>query len=88
MLANLVLWRSIYEFESRLYVDAIRAGPFSEPRIYSGESVDKFVLKCDLRALAISRQDYSRSARNICVISLIKSAKELSQVTVVIAATN
>jgi inner membrane protein len=53
-LANLVLWRSIYEFEGRLYVDAIRAGLFSEPRIYPGESIEKFVLERDLSTLPAS----------------------------------
>ncbi len=53
-LANLVLWRSIYQFEGKLYVDAIRVGLFSEPRIYPGESVEKFVLERDLSALPAS----------------------------------
>ncbi|MBL0010391.1 MAG: metal-dependent hydrolase [Nitrosomonas sp.] len=53
-LANLVLWRSIYEFEGRLYVNAIRVGLFSEPRIYPGESIEKFVLERDLSALPAS----------------------------------
>lgn len=50
-LANLVLWRSIYQFEGKLYVDAIRVGLFSEPRIYPGESIEKFVLERDLSTL-------------------------------------
>ncbi|SFE69233.1 metal-dependent hydrolase [Nitrosomonas sp. Nm166] len=53
-LANLVLWRSIYQFEGKLYVDAIRVGLFSEPHIYPGESVDKFVLERDLSTLPAS----------------------------------
>lgn len=53
-LANLVLWRSIYQFEGKLYVDAIRVGLFSEPRIYPGESIEKFVLERDLSALPVS----------------------------------
>lgn len=36
-LANIILWRSIYEYEGRLYVDAIRAG--WETRVYPGSSV-------------------------------------------------
>lgn len=62
-LANLVLWRSIYEFEGRFYVDAIRVGLFSEPLIYSGESVKKFVLERDLLRLPASSvlaQDIAR----------------------------
>jgi inner membrane protein len=53
-LANLVLWRSIYQFEGKLYVDAIRVGLFSEPRVYPGESIEKFVLERDLSTLPVS----------------------------------
>ena len=53
-LANLVLWRSIYQFEGKLYVDAVRVGLFSEPRIYPGESIEKFVLERDLSTLPAS----------------------------------
>lgn len=62
-LANLVLWRSIYEFDGRLYVNAIRVGLFSEPRVYPGEAVDKFVLERDLKGLPASSvlaQDIAR----------------------------
>lgn len=53
-LANLVLWRSIYEHEGRLYVDAIHVGFFSAPHWYPGESIEKFVLEHDLGALPTS----------------------------------
>ena len=53
-LANLVLWRSIYEYDGRLYVDAVRVGLFSEPRIYPGESIEKFVLARDMNGLPSS----------------------------------
>ena len=43
-LANLVLWRSIYETEGEFYVDAIRVGLFAQPRIYPGESIKKFTI--------------------------------------------
>ncbi|WP_293005509.1 metal-dependent hydrolase [Nitrosomonas sp.] len=62
-LANLLLWRSIYEFKGKLYVDAIRVGLFSEPRIYPGESIEKFVMKRDLSTLPVSSvlaQDIAR----------------------------
>ena len=42
-LANLVLWRSIYETEGTFYVDAIRVGVFSGPSIYPGDSINKFI---------------------------------------------
>jgi len=53
-LANMVLWRSIYEHEDRLYVDAIRVGFFSAPHLYPGGSIKKFVLEQDLGALPAS----------------------------------
>jgi inner membrane protein len=53
-LANLVLWRSIYQSEGKLYVDAVRVGLFSEPLIYPGESIKKFVLARDLSAIPAS----------------------------------
>lgn len=53
-LANLVLWRSVYQFDGKLYVDAIRVGLFSEPRVYPGESIEKFVLERDLSTLPVS----------------------------------
>ncbi len=62
-LANLVLWRAIYEFDGKFHVDAIRVGLFSEPRIYPGEAVDKFVLERDLNGLPASSvlaQDIAR----------------------------
>lgn len=62
-LANLLLWRSIYEFEGKLYVDAIRIGLFSKPRIYPGESIEKFVLERDLSTLppaSVLAQDVAR----------------------------
>lgn len=42
-LGNLLLWRSIYEFDGRFYVDAVRVGLFSKPTFYPGESVEKFI---------------------------------------------
>lgn len=62
-LANLVLWRSIYEFDGQFHVDAIRVGLFSEPRVYPGESVEKFVLERDLSGLPVASvlaQDIAR----------------------------
>lgn len=51
-LANLVLWRSIYQVDGQLYVDAIRVGLFSAPRAYEGESIEKFVLERDMGELS------------------------------------
>jgi len=49
-LANLVLWRSVYQSNDRFYVDAIRVG-FDANRIYAGESIDKFKFERDLPQL-------------------------------------
>lgn len=53
-LANLVLWRSIYQTEGRLYVDAIRVGPFSDARVYPGDSIELFDLARDMPELPVS----------------------------------
>lgn len=50
-LANVVLWRSVYMFEHRIYVDAVRVGLFSENIIYEGESVKTMVTQQDLPRL-------------------------------------
>jgi inner membrane protein len=50
-LGNLVLWRSIYQTGGNFFVDAIRVGPLSEPKIYPGDSIKKFVLERDMNGL-------------------------------------
>jgi len=40
-LGNLVLWRSVYVHQDRIYVDAIRVGLFAKNKIFEGESVEK-----------------------------------------------
>jgi inner membrane protein len=62
-LANLILWRSIYETNGEFYIDAIRVGLFSEPRIYPGESIKKFVPHLHLDGLpedSVLAKDISR----------------------------
>lgn len=49
-LANLVLWRSVYQSNDRFYVDAIRVGLDSN-RIYAGETIKKFKFERDLPQL-------------------------------------
>lgn len=41
-LANNLLWRSVYIADNRIYVDAIRLGLFSEDKVYTGDSTEKF----------------------------------------------
>ncbi|MDQ8194543.1 metal-dependent hydrolase [Coraliomargarita sp. SDUM461004] len=40
--ANIVLWRIVYRFEGRYYVDAVRVMPLSEPQFFHGRSVEVF----------------------------------------------
>ena len=47
-LGNLVLWRSVYEFDGQYYVDAIRVGFQGENRIYPGDSISVFDRNTDL----------------------------------------
>ncbi len=53
-LGNLVLWRSIYQTGDKFFVDAIRIGLFSEPTVYPGDSIKKFVLERDMSELPAS----------------------------------
>lgn len=40
-IANLLLWRSVYVHQDKIYVDAIRVGIFSKSKVFEGESVKK-----------------------------------------------
>jgi len=63
-LANLVLWRSVYQADGYIYVDAVRAGIFAENKIYIGNSLA--LLTPDNSAIAPadtrSRNDLNRFA--------------------------
>ena len=50
-LGNLLLWRSVYRDEERIYVDAIRLGLFSDALIYHGESLPIFSFDKDMHWL-------------------------------------
>lgn len=50
-LGNLLLWRSVYRHEERIYVDAVRVGLLAENRIYPGDSVIRFNWPVDLPGL-------------------------------------
>ncbi len=49
--ANLVLWRSVYESEGVFFIDAVRIMPFSSARIYPGGRLAKFDTRRDLPEL-------------------------------------
>ena len=62
-LANLVLWRSVYMHDERMYIDAIRVGLFGGNTIFAGESVARLDLQNDLPALqatSVLRGDIQR----------------------------
>ena len=44
-LGNSFLWRTIYEFEDRYYVDAVWVGLGTERSVYKGSSVEKFTVE-------------------------------------------
>jgi inner membrane protein len=65
-LANLLLWRSVYESDNRFYVDAIRVGLLSEPHVYAGESTEKFIMAKHLHQLpenSVLAKDIARFTR-------------------------
>ena len=43
--ANLLVWRSIYEYDGRIYSDRIRAGFFSAPQVREGRSLPKISME-------------------------------------------
>ena len=40
-LGNLIVWRSVYEYDGNYYVDAVTASPFRDSEIFNGPSVKK-----------------------------------------------
>lgn len=64
-LGNLLLWRSIYQTNGRLYVDSVRVGLISESRVYQGDSVALFKLERDLPDLSPSSVLYKDIQRFI-----------------------
>ena len=64
-LGNLLLWRSVYRYGDRFYVDAVRVGPGGE-RVYAGSSLPRFDVQRDLPGVAadpVLRDDIERFAR-------------------------
>jgi len=58
-LGNLLLWRSVYIHDNRIYVDAIRVGVFAKNQIFEGESLEKFVIERDLQGIEASSVLYN-----------------------------
>lgn len=53
-LANLILWRSVYIHQDRIYVDAIRVGTGSNTKVIKGESLEKFSFSKHLPNIKVS----------------------------------
>ena len=50
-MANLVLWRSVYESDGIFYIDGVRVGVFGGERIYQGNQATRFELERDMPQL-------------------------------------
>lgn len=50
-LGNLLLWRSVYIHQQRIYVDAIRVGVWDENKVFEGDTVAQFTLASDIPGL-------------------------------------
>lgn len=57
-LANLVLWRSTYIYNNRIYVDAVRVG-FINKKVFEGESVEQVTLQKNFSGLDMSTALYN-----------------------------
>ena len=50
-MGNILLWRSIYKNNGRIYVDAVRVG--LDTRVYKGDSVQQFVIENDAQFIDV-----------------------------------
>jgi inner membrane protein len=65
-LGNLLLWRSVYIADERIYVDAVRVGLFKENQVFEGESLPLFSIEQELALLepeSVLYNDLQRFAR-------------------------
>ena len=53
-MANLLLWRSVYESDGVFYVDGVRVGLFDDNRVYQGNTAKRFVPDRDMPELDAS----------------------------------
>jgi inner membrane protein len=51
-MANLLLWRTVYRYEGKFYVDAVRVSLLGGSRVYTGSIVESFILERDLPQLS------------------------------------
>lgn len=62
-LGNIVLWRSVYMYENRFYIDAIRVGGWNSTKVYEGSSIEKFNIdedELDLESSSVMYSDIER----------------------------
>lgn len=62
-IGNLIVWRSIYKNGDHYYVQAIRVSPFSEDKIYNGDSIEVFVPEAELTGLDLDSVFYNDIGR-------------------------
>lgn len=60
-MANILLWRSVYKYENRIYADGIRVG--MESRVYPGDSIAQYVAKKDAKTLGVDSVLYKDMQR-------------------------
>ena len=60
-MGNILLWRSTYKNNGRIYVDAVRVG--LDTRVYRGDSVQQFVLATDAKSIDIESVLYKDIVR-------------------------
>ena len=51
-LGNLLLWRSVYVADNKIYIDAVRVALFGKNQVFEGESLMRFSVARDLPQLA------------------------------------
>lgn len=64
-LANNILWRTVYQYGDKYYIDAVNVAPFKDPVFYPGNSVpaiDKETVFANIPSNSVQRNDIRRFA--------------------------
>ncbi len=67
-MANLLLWRSVYQSADQFHIDAIRLGLFADNRIYTGTQARRFVPERDKPGL-VAGSPLSHDIRRFFILS-------------------
>ncbi len=67
-MANLLLWRSVYQSAGMFHIDAIRLGMFADNRIYPGTRAQRFVPERDKPGL-VTGSPLSHDVRRFFILS-------------------